>query len=88
MFQEYYSVIVASSSTRRPVKTEPNYARVLDCSARSSRTPRPRTRLTLSKHISVMFQNKLPPTDINRIIDLLFANKMISETNNRLTYEF
>ena len=35
-----------------------------------------------------MFQNKLPQTDINRIVDLLFANKMISETNNRLTYEF
>jgi transcriptional regulator CtsR len=35
-----------------------------------------------------MFRNKLSQSDLNRIIDLLFANRLISETNSRLTYEF
>jgi len=27
-------------------------------------------------------------SDVDRIIDILFANKMISETNNTITYAF
>ena len=69
-------------------KTEPDYARVVEWLGKMVKNARPRTRMTLSKHISTMFQNKLSAGDLNRIIDLLFANKMISETNNRLTYEF
>ncbi len=69
-------------------KTEPNYTRVVELLGKTVKNARPRTRLTLTKHISAMFQNKLPQGDINRIIDLLFANKMISEANKRLTYAF
>ena len=68
-------------------KTEPDYTRVVEL-LRKTEDARPRTRLTLSKHISAMFQNGLPAADINRIIDLLFANKVITESNKRLTYEF
>ena len=60
----------------------------LELLGKTVKNARPRTRSTLSKHIAAMWQNKLTKADINRIIDLLFANKMISETNNRLTYEF
>ena len=35
-----------------------------------------------------MFQKNISQTDIDRIIDILFANKMISESNNTITYEF
>lgn len=69
-------------------KTEPNYKRVVELLGKTVKNARPRTRSTLSKHISAMFQNNLAQSDLNRVIDLLFANKMISETNNRLTYEF
>ena len=69
-------------------KREPNYTRVVELLVKTVKNARPRTRLTLSKHVSAMFQNKLSAGDLNRIIDLLFANKMISETNNRLAYEF
>ena len=69
-------------------KTEPNYKRMVELLGKTEKKARPRTRSTLSQHISAMFQNKGSPTDINRIIDLLFANKMISESNNRLTYGF
>lgn len=75
-------------STTTAPKTEPNYERAVELLGKTVKNARPRTRLTLSKHIAAMWQNKLTKADINRIIDLLFANKMISETNNRLTYEF
>lgn len=69
-------------------KCEPNYNRVVELLGKTVKNARPRTRLTLSKHVSAMFQNKLAKKELDRIIDLLFANKMISETNNRLSYEF
>lgn len=69
-------------------KSEPNYNRVVELLRKTVKNSRPRTRLTLSKHVAAMFQNKLAKRELDRIIDLLFANKMISETNNRLTYEF
>jgi len=69
-------------------KAEPNYTRMVELLGKTAKNARPRTRSTLAAHISAMFQKKLTQSDINRIIDLLFANKLISETNNRLTYEF
>ena len=41
-------------------KTEPNYKRVVELLGKTVKNARPRTRSTLSKHISAMFQNKLP----------------------------
>jgi hypothetical protein len=35
-----------------------------------------------------IFQKSIAQKDIDRIIDLLFANKMISETNNTIPYAF
>jgi len=35
-----------------------------------------------------MFQKNIAQSEIDRIIDILFANKMISELNNTITYEF
>ncbi len=67
---------------------EPNYKRVVELLGKTQKNSRPRKRSTLSQHISAMFQKSLSQKDVDRIIDLLFANKMISETNNRITYEF
>ena len=67
---------------------EPNYKRVLELLSKSEKKSRPRKRKTLSQHISSMFQKNIAQSDIDRIIDILFANKMISESNNTITYEF
>lgn len=67
---------------------EPNYKRVLALLGKTEKNARPRKRSTLSQHISSMFQKSISQQDVDRIIDLLFANKMISESNNRITYEF
>ena len=67
---------------------EPHYKRVIEVLHKSEKKSRPRKRKTLSQHISSIFQKKLPQTEVDRIIDILFANKMISETNDAITYEF
>lgn len=66
----------------------PNYNRVVELLGKSEKKSRPRKRNTLSQHISSMFQKKIDQTDVDRIIDLLFANKLISESNNAITYDF
>jgi hypothetical protein len=67
---------------------EPNYKRVIEVLRKSEKKSRPRKRKTLSQHISSIFQKKLPQAEVDRIIDILFANKMISETTGTITYEF
>ena len=67
---------------------EPNYKRVIEVLRKSEKKSRPRKRKTLSQHISSIFQKKLPQSEVDRLIDILFANKMISETNDAITYEF
>ena len=66
----------------------PNYERVIDILRRSEKKSRPRKRKTLSQHILAMFQKKIPQGDVDRVIDLLFANKMISESNTTISYQF
>ena len=70
------------------IAEEPNYKRVLELLSKSEKKLRPRKRSTLSQHISSMFQKNIAQSDVDRIIDILFANKMISEAKNTITYEF
>jgi hypothetical protein len=72
---------------RAPVD-EPNYKRVVEILGKSEKKTRPRKRKTLSQYISSIFQKKIAQKDIDRIIDMLFANKMIAETNNTVSYGF
>lgn len=67
---------------------EPNYKRVFELLSKAEKKSRPRKRSTLSQHISAMFQKKIAQADVDRIIEILFANKMISESNGVITYEF
>jgi hypothetical protein len=67
---------------------EPNYKRVFELLGKTEKKSRPRKRTTLSQHISAMFQKKISQSDVDRIINILFANKMISENNNVITYAF
>lgn len=67
---------------------EPNYKRVLDLLGKSDKKGRPRKRSTLTKHIAAMFQNKITSKEVERIIDILFINKKISESNGTINYDF
>jgi hypothetical protein len=67
---------------------EPSYKRVFELLGKTDKKSRPRKRTTLSQHISAMFQKKISQSDVDRIINILFANKMISEDNNVITYAF
>ena len=67
---------------------EPNYKRMLELLSKTGKKLRPRKRTTLSQHISAMFQKNISQAEVDRIIDILFATKMISESNNTITYEF
>jgi hypothetical protein len=71
----------ASASTE-----EPNYQRVFELLSKTNKQKRPRKRTTLSQHIAAMFQKKISQPEVDRIIDILFANKMISENNNVILY--
>jgi len=67
---------------------DPNYKRVVELLGKSDKKARPRRLKTLSQHISSMFQKNIAQKDIDRIIDMLFANKLISESNNTISYGF
>jgi hypothetical protein len=75
-----------SRATTQP--DDPNYKRVIDILSKVEKKSRPRKRKTLSQHILSNFQNKLEQQEVDRIVDRLFAKKMISEANNVITYEF
>ena len=59
----------------------PHDKRVLEVLGKSEKKSRPRKRNTLSQHIASIFQKKLPPAEVDRLIDSLLANTMSSETN-------
>ncbi|HEU4618822.1 MAG TPA: PIN domain-containing protein [Gammaproteobacteria bacterium] len=67
---------------------DPNYNRAVEVLGKQEKKSRPRRRKTLSQHIASMFQNKLAQPEVDRIVDLLFANKLVSEMNGAITYEF
>lgn len=71
-----------------PAGDDPSYQRVVEVLSKSEKKSRPRKHKTLSQYISSIFQKNIEPKEIERIIDMLFAKKMISETNNTISYGF
>lgn len=67
---------------------DPNYDRVLEKLGKSEKIARPRKRATLANHVSAILQKQVAQPEINRIINKLIANKMISEANNAISYRF
>jgi hypothetical protein len=67
---------------------DPGYKRVVEILGKSDKKTRPRKHKTLSQHILSIFQKNISQKDADRIIDMLFANKMISEINNTISYGF
>lgn len=68
--------------------SDTNCKRVVEVLSKSEKKTRPRKRKTLAQHILAMFQNKIDQAEVDRIVDTLFAQKLISESNGALTYEF
>ena len=67
---------------------DPNYKRVIEVLSKTDKKTRPRKIKTLSQHISSMFQKKIQLNEIEKIIDTMFVSKMISESNNSISYQF
>ena len=80
------SLLELEPKTAQP--EEPSYQRVIEVLGKSDKKSRPRKRKTLSQHISSIFQKKIAQEEVDRIVDLLFANKMISEMNGVISCDF
>lgn len=64
-------------------------AEVLEKLTKIQKNKRPRTRQTLTKYIkSILMKKQFNEQEINLLVDSLFVQKKISESNNRLTYNF
>ena len=48
--------------------------------------PRPRSRKTLTSHVSTMFNKMLPDDEISKVIDALFKSGHVREDGKRLVY--
>lgn len=68
------------------ISDDPNYQRALELLRKIDKKNLPRRRKTLIQHVSAMFQKKLTQPEIDKIVDILFANKLVSETNNIISY--
>ncbi|PPD04454.1 MAG: hypothetical protein CTY29_05785 [Methylobacter sp.] len=76
------------SVTEITAEEDANFKRAVELLGKIEKKSRPRKLTTLNQHIHSMFQKKIAQTEIVHIIDLLFARKMISETNNTINYNF
>jgi hypothetical protein len=63
-------------------------ARVVQILKKSEKPGRPRKRKTLSQFIAGVFQKKIDKASIQSIIDQLVADKLITITNDAVSYEF
>ena len=62
--------------------------RTIEILSKIDKSKRPRKRITLSQHVSTIFQKKLNDSEIDKIIDYLFIEKLVSETGGKLSYNF
>ncbi|MDD2902441.1 MAG: PIN domain-containing protein [Syntrophales bacterium] len=65
-----------------------NLKRTIELLSKIDKSKRPRKRSTLSQHISSFFQKKLGVSEIDKIIDYLFIEGLVSETGGKLAYKF
>ena len=79
---------IADLDPKADLADGPEFARVVEILKKSEKKSRPRKRKKLGGYIASIFQNKLDPEAIDRIIDKLLAEKMVSETGNAMAYHF
>jgi hypothetical protein len=71
-----------------PPTEDANTKRVIELLGKTDKKGRPRKLKTLNQTVAAFFQKKIPAEEVSRIIDTMFANKLISETNGNVSYEF
>jgi hypothetical protein len=79
---------IADLDPKAALADGPEFARVVEILKKSDKKSRPRKRKTLGGYIASIFQNKLDPEAVDRLIDKLLAKKIVSETGNAMVYHF
>ncbi len=69
-------------------KTDPDYDKVLAFLTKIPKAGRPKTRNTLSAHIRAHLKEPTDSQEVVRIIDHLFVDGKVTESNLRLSYNF
>lgn len=69
---------------------DPRVKRVLDLLGKVDKKSRPRKRKTLTTQVASYFRNekKLTAAEVEALVERLFADRLISEANQVLTYHF
>lgn len=67
---------------------EPDFETVIAVLSKTAKPKRPKTRNTLATHISAHLKESVNASDIDRIIDRLFVEGKVTESNLRLSYTF
>jgi hypothetical protein len=83
---ELHHKVAAPASV--PPAEDGKLRRVVEVLGKLEKRGRPRKRKTLSQCISAMFQKKIHQQEVDRLINDMLANGLISESSNTITYEF
>ena len=80
------SLMELDSARPGPVIDDPNLKRVVDLLSRIEKKSRPRRKKTLTQSVSALFQKELPDEELTRLVDMLFVNGFVTESNGALSY--
>lgn len=67
---------------------DPHFEKTFKVLSHLAKNSRPRKRKTLTAQVASVFQKKEPAAEVERIVNLFFSQKLVSEANNALTYNF
>jgi len=74
--------------TEKPASVDTQYSRVLAIMQKLDKKSLPRKRKTLVPHITSLFPKGVSAHEVERVIELLFADKHLAEENGNITYRF
>lgn len=80
--------IVAKKQAKVDAAPEAKLKRVIDILKKSPKENRPRRRTSLATVIESYFQKELSEAEITALIDTMFEQELVAETNKVLTYNF
>jgi hypothetical protein len=66
----------------------PHVRRVTELLGKLEKKARPRRLRTLAQSIAAMYQNKLSKQQVDGVISAMLANRLITESEGKITYEF
>lgn len=82
------SIVEIVTSQKKPTIDEVFMKKVLDNLKKIEKSKRPRKRTTLQKHVYSLGKGSVSEKAADQVLDELFIEGLISEANERLTYEF